>query len=572
MFSRLSCIVILYWLAFTATVLAGSSLAESTGPAAVSVTITGLQIDGQAQDLSSAVLNGRQGPLRLSAGNHALTFFFGPTLITDENSMRLRYQLEGLDQQWRETASPGMRFVVRFQNAAQDFLDENEFYVLGISEGWRDSLTNATYWVRHERVTVPPGAVNMVLLLVSGGTVDTLGAVAIDDLSISVVHPPASEEKLWLKDNFEAGHDLDQETGTPEGWQRGGLRRDILRVIRYGDGQTNHALAAVDTHLRSFGEWYRGVPLGREARPGDILDLEWKQAYNVGYGKASKGIYDLVLPGRYVFRVAGLSTPDGKTIAETTLPIYLPQHFWLTSWFIASCSCGGALVVAVLARYVTRRRMRFQMERLEWQRSLERERSRIARDIHDDLGSGLTRISMLSASASDHMTPGAKPAGELDEITQTARELVGAMDEIVWAVNPQHDKLDSLIAYCGKYAQDFFKAAGMVCRLDLALEVPNWTLTSQIRHNLFLAFKEAINNAARHSRAHSAVISAKMESEVFTLAVQDDGQGFDAAALRDDGNGLANMQHRLREIGGQCVIESSPGTGTVVKFVVTKRT
>lgn len=570
MFSCISSIVVLCWFAWTATGLASSSQTESMGTPPMSIIITGIQIDGQMQDFSSPVLSGQQGPLQLSAGNHALTFIFGPTLITDENSMRLRYRLDGLDKEWRETASPGMRFVVRFQNAAQDFIDENEFYVLGISDGWLGSLTNSAYAIRHERVTVPPEAVNMVLLLVSGGTVDTLGAVAIDDLTVSVVKPNSTVEKLWLKDNFEKGGELDRETGTPEGWQRGGLRRDILRVIRYGNGQTNHALAAVDTHVRSFGEWYRGVPLGRHARPGDTLVLEWKQAYNVGYGKASKGVYDLVPPGRYIFRVAGLSTPDGKTIAETALPIYLPQHFWLTAWFIASCSCGGALVVALLARYMTRRRMRLQMERLQWQRSLEQERSRIARDIHDDLGSGLTRISMLSASARGRMNPETKPTGELDEITQTARELVGAMDEIVWAVNPQHDKLDSLIAYCGKYAQDFFKTAGIVCRLDLALDVPNWTLTSPVRHNLFLAFKEALNNAARHAGAHAAVVSAKVESEVFTLAVQDDGRGFDAASVRDSGDGLANMQHRLREIGGRCVIESSPGAGTVVKFVVTK--
>ena len=568
MFSWRTFIARLFWLAFLAPVFSGLAGAESLVSPAASVAITAVQVDGQTQDFDRTLLGGKMGLLRLSAGTHDLAFRFGPTLETDEDCLRLRYRLDGVDTEWRETDAPGMRVVVRFQNAAQDFLDENEFYVLGFSEDWGGSLSNSMYCPRRERVVVPEGAVTMELLLVSGGTVDTLGALAIDDLTVSIARSQSAHKELWFSDDFENGSDLDRTGGTPADWHRGGLRRDILQVVRYGDAGTNHALAAVDTHLRSFGEWYRKVSLTNHASPGDALIVEWKQAYNVGYGKENKASYAFVQPGRYMFHVAGLSTPEGKMVAEVTLPVYVPPHFWGTLWFISSCSAGGAILVAVFVRYFTRRRMQFQMERLKWQQSLERERTRIARDIHDDLGAGLTRISMLSASARDQMSSVA--TGEMDEITETARELVGAMDEIVWAVNPRHDKLDSLIAYCGKYAQDFFKAAGIPCRLDLAYDVPDWTLTSQVRHNLFLAFKEALNNAARHAGARALVISAKIEAEVFVLSVQDNGRGFDVVQRRGGGNGLVNMRHRLSEIGGECVIESLAGKGTVIKFILKK--
>jgi signal transduction histidine kinase len=554
--------------------LAPGRVAAAKQPLASSPPIlefTRLEIDGHAEDFKAALTNGGGKSLRLPPGIHSLAFQFGPVVVTDENCLRLQYRMDGLDKDWQEVASPGMRVAVRFQNSALDFLDENEFYVLGAGEGWRGSVSNSDYLPRRERVVVPRGAVNMELLLVSGGTVDAVGASAIDDLTVSLVDPETGRETPWFNDDFETGADLDKVTGAPKGWLRGGLRRDILQIIRHGEGQTNHALAAVDTHIRSFGEWYRFVPLGGRIKAGDVLMVDWKQAYNVGYGKASHANYDYVPPGRYVFHVAGLSTPEGKLAAEITVPIYVPQHFWLTPSFIFFCSAAGALIVAGLARYYTRRRMRFQLERLEWQQSLERERTRIARDIHDDLGSGLTRISMLSASARDQARAPAHLTGELDEITQTARELVGAMDEIVWAVNPGHDKLDSLIAYCGKYAQDFFKSTGLQCRLNLALDVPDWTLTSQVRHNLFLAFKEALNNAARHAGARTVIISARVEGVNFILTIKDDGHGFDPSAPGGGGNGLANMQHRLSEIGGQCIIESAAGNGAAVKFFLKKQ-
>jgi signal transduction histidine kinase len=341
-------------------------------------------------------------------------------------------------------------------------------------------------------------------------------------------------------------------------------------VIQCDPASTNHALAALDYHIRSFGEWFCTLPLKDHARPGDILTLNWLQMYSVGVGGQYKTTYDLVPPGHYTFRLAGLAVPSGEEVTSVSLPIDVPVPFLHSIWFAALCVGVGSASVGVGARYLTRRHMQLQMERLQWQQSLDRERTRIARDIHDDIGSGLTRISMLSEAACDQLKISTQPLEELHEISTTTREIVVALDEIVWAVNPSHDKLDSLVAYCGKYAQDFFRIAGIQCRLDLDFNVPDWPLTSQMRHNLFLSFKEVLNNSARHARSTAVRISFTMESDSFTLTVQDNGMGFDPDHISRN-NGLINMRQRLSEIGGECIISSSVGGGTTVKLICKKQ-
>jgi signal transduction histidine kinase len=247
-------------------------------------------------------------------------------------------------------------------------------------------------------------------------------------------------------------------------------------------------------------------------------------------------------------------------------------YFWQTPWF--RLLVGGLLVAGSggLGWFDTRRRMRRKLERLERQRALERERGRIAQDIHDDLGASLTRISMLSQTARGEPENAQQVGTCLDQIYGTARELTRALSEIVWAINPQHDRLDSLATYLEKFAQDYLRAGGMRCRLDLPEQLPPWPLTAEVRHNLFLAFKEAVNNVLRHSAATEVHVSLRLEPAGFVWQLEDNGQGFDldatAHASSGSGNGLPNMRRRLQEIGGQCQIQSAPGQGTKVRFVV----
>ena len=152
------------------------------------------------------------------------------------------------------------------------------------------------------------------------------------------------------------------------------------------------------------------------------------------------------------------------------------------------------------------------------------------------------------------------------------------MDEVVWAVNPKHDTLDSLAAYLGTYAQDFLAAARIRCRLDIPVRLPPWPLTSETRHNLFLAFKESLNNAVKHSGSAEVRLSLLIEPGGFSLQIEDSGRGFAVETVEPtpppdtgrpaSGHGLGNMRQRLMEIGGRCDIRSAPGQGTVVRLVV----
>ncbi len=252
--------------------------------------------------------------------------------------------------------------------------------------------------------------------------------------------------------------------------------------------------------------------------------------------------------------------------------------FWQTMWFrilawVAIITASGGLVW-----FDTRRRMHRKLERLEWQRAVEHERARIAHDIHDDLGAHLTRICMFSESARAELDDPERAAAGLNQIYDTAREVTRAMDEIVWAVNPRHDTLEGLASYLEKFAQDLLAAANIRCRLDMPMEFPTWRLTADVRHNLFLAFKEALHNVVQHSGASEVSIRLDPGKSSFELIVEDNGRGFvpgmqkeplESSVRLSTGNGLENMRRRLSEISGRCRIESAPGQGTRISFIVT---
>ena len=303
------------------------------------------------------------------------------------------------------------------------------------------------------------------------------------------------------------------------------------------------------------------------------LENEW-----VDLGTRRAVNYNFVPPGDYVFHVTACNNDNiwnetGVQFAFRVLP-----HFWQTVWFRTVAIVGMILAASGAVWFDTRRRLHRKLERLERQRALERERARIARDIHDDLGASLTRITMLSQVAHGIEPEPGRAVASLDQIFGTARELTRSLDEIVWAVNPKHDTLESLAGYLGKFAQDYLRAAHIRCRLDVPMQLPAWVLTSEVRHNLFLAVKEALHNVVKHATAAEVRITLALADDGFAWEVEDNGHGFNMrrpnvasagnAGRVSSGNGLANMRRRLEDIGGRCEVKSAPGTGTRVKFVV----
>ena len=226
------------------------------------------------------------------------------------------------------------------------------------------------------------------------------------------------------------------------------------------------------------------------------FETEWADA-----GGKRVAIYNYIPPGKYSFEVTACNNDGVWNQTGASLKFEVLPYFWQTMWFRVLGGLATALAAGGVAWFDTRRRMRRRLERVERQRDIERERSRIARDIHDDLGANLTRITMLSQMTPDEEQIPAVVAGNLGRIHGTARELTRAMDEIVWAVNPQHDTLDSLANYLSRFALDFLNASKIRCRLDVPLQLPKLPVSAEARHSLFLAFKEALHNVVKHSAA-----------------------------------------------------------------------
>jgi signal transduction histidine kinase len=195
---------------------------------------------------------------------------------------------------------------------------------------------------------------------------------------------------------------------------------------------------------------------------------------------------------------------------------------------------------------------------------------RIARDMHDEMGSKLTKISFLSEHAQMDVKPGEPLNDKIQSIAQASRDLLKTMDEIVWVVNPHNDTLENLTAYLSHYAVEYFQNTNVECELRLPPEIPQYPLASEARHNLFLAFEEALNNVLKHSESSRVKVEMAVKALEFELKVSDNGRGFDVAAANGQprggrgGNGLRNMRQRLAAVGGECLVSSTPGAGTTV--------
>ena len=276
--------------------------------------------------------------------------------------------------------------------------------------------------------------------------------------------------------------------------------------------------------------------------------------------------YSKLLHGHYTFELKacnedGVWSPIYATLAITVLP-----PFWETWWFISLTSVVllGAIVGSV--HYVSTQKLQRQLSALRQQELLEKERARIARDLHDQLGANLTQVALLGEMAESDKELPEEVENHARQISQTARETTRALDEIVWTVNPSNDTLDGLINYVCKYAQEYLALAGLRYRLDVPAQLPSVPISPELRHNIFLAAKEAVNNVVKHSKANSAWIRLKLESDHFTLEIEDNGKGIADGDEKKGRNGLRNMRKRLEEIGGQFIVSKGLEGGTCISL------
>lgn len=271
-------------------------------------------------------------------------------------------------------------------------------------------------------------------------------------------------------------------------------------------------------------------------------------------------------PGEYVFQVTACNGDGVWNQAGASLHFSIPPYYWQTWWFKLAGWLGGVVLFSGIVAAVLRRRHQLRLQALEQQRAIERERTRIARDMHDELGSRLTKAGMLTQAVVQGLGEELTTRQRLTTLGKTVEEMTLSMDELVWVVNPKHDTLDGLANYLVRYTQEFLAETSLECQLDVPANLSPGPLTSQARHNLFLAFKEALRNIVRHAQARRVHVILGLAGGVLRLEVADDGRGFDPKKVKHQARGLENMRERLASVGGTCVIESVAGQGTRVIF------
>ena len=258
--------------------------------------------------------------------------------------------------------------------------------------------------------------------------------------------------------------------------------------------------------------------------------------------------------------------------------LVLQQPTWWTvrrAISAAAILAGGLGItmiwILLLRRTVEERTAQLQNEieerqRVEQHRLMEQERTRVAQDLHDELGTGLTQVALLGSLAKNPSLPTERKSLYLDQLSEAARALVTGLDEIVWAVNPKYDSVSSLASYFALFSQRFLNLAGIACRFDAAKNLEDHPLDARLRHSIFLAFKEALNNVVRHSRATEVQLKIDVISNELMISITDNGGGFAVNSDSPGSDGIAGMQHRMEGLGGRCVINSNLGSGTTVKI------
>jgi len=250
---------------------------------------------------------------------------------------------------------------------------------------------------------------------------------------------------------------------------------------------------------------------------------------------------------------------------------YVTVHFWQTWWFISASSLALLVGVAVSVRIAERRKYQRRLQLAEQERALERERARIARDLHDDLGSSLARISLLSELVKEDKDNPQQVLIHVTKIAQSADETVRALEEIVWAVRPDSDSLQSLVEYIAHFSNELFDGNKTRCRLDLPHDLPPLVIPSDVRHNIFLVVKEALTNVLKHAKADEVRVQAKVTDSNLEIIVQDNGRGFGESGSPkgsdDTRNGLSNMRRRAEAVGSNLIVKSTEA-GTTVRLTV----
>ena len=514
--------------------------------------------------------------LHVSAPAKNVRFFFTESDSNGNPSVRLRYKLEGRDDAWRDLAQEhGMKVAFQFWDTGTQkerrVIGGEVYYLNGETPGWRGSAERSDF-IRHSATALAPGrSASVKIVVISDGYSPAIGLVAIDAVYLRIEHPEEGGRVDQYDLNVTQGTDLNDPMGRPVNWIRQGAKSELAQLRIRPTPSPHPVLVVDDTSAKYFAAWVtddqtRPMPV----HPGDRLTLTWETAHSVGGCSPGEALYKELPPGNYRFRVAAAKANGELTDDEVSLPlrVFVPVYRHWGFWMILTALAGGGAVW--IAHRVAQRRLKWRLAELERQNALEHERARIARDLHDDIGAGLTEIAMQSDWVRRDLSngPTADTQRRIERVCASAIELTRSVDEIVWAVNPANDTLDRFANYLSQTTKQFLDAAGLRMRFDLPPAISSVPMAGKTRHCLFLAVREALNNAVKHARADLIRIELRVEDARLCIVIEDNGCGFAPAEAGPSGthDGLENMRQRMEEIGGHFRLTSNPGKGTRAEF------
>jgi len=534
--------------------------------------VTKVVADGRDRivDVSGETMKrGAREPLTLATSTKSVIFHFSKSQEAGE-ATRLKYKLEGFESEWRDLKS-NFAVWLRLLDATGEVVAGDTFFLSGETPGWKGRATSAPLVPFSMTVTVTKPASGIRIRLISSGASQTVGQLAMTSVKMRIHWrdglPPDTPDSLWSPGN---NGWLNLAATNTRAWRRDGDRPELAQTLQRKVPPFEQVLFLNDDDPNKTGVWKANdipVPLLKE---GDQVTVEGQMAYSIGSGaSADVATYPQLKPGTYRFRVASFQVRGLPTGEEVSFPIIIvPPFYQRTDFWLVIIIAGGGLLL-LLSRLVLWGRMRRQLEKSERRQLVEQERTRIARDIHDDLGATLAQIAMLSEIA--RTDAHAKPVENLktfNDIFSLAYESTHKLNEIIWAINPANDTLEHVVRYLCRFAEHHLQLAGLRFRLSAPEKMPPYILSSAQRHNLFLAAKEAIHNAVKYAAATEVTLHIRIEEDVLHLCVEDNGKGFASGVAVAKGHGCANMKQRLEQINGTCQLTSTLGQGTVVEFVI----
>ncbi len=321
-------------------------------------------------------------------------------------------------------------------------------------------------------------------------------------------------------------------------FQVSGTNVDLDQELKFSHGQNSCVIEFVGVSFRDEAAVrYQYRMIG--------LDNDWQPLT-----KQASVTYGALMPGSYVFEVKSFNVDDLPSSQPAVLRFTIESPYWQRWWFIATCVVFTAGVIFGVYRY-----------RLNKLLQIERLRLRIASDLHDDIGSSLSGIALTNEMIRKKQTIGKRERQQLFEASQSARATADALKDIVWVINPEHEKMSDLTLRLKDDASRIL--VGMEHTIQCDTDEKTAKLDLEFRRNVILIHKEALNNIVKHARANRVETSVRIQNNSFLLSIEDNGGGFDEASVQL-GNGLNNLRRRAKEIGGTITIASTPGTGTRV--------